>query len=364
MKKVLLIGCGAEIGSNILLLSKKNDFGFDIDTVLNSQIALDKNFPNLGQEHAIIARLRLAYPSEQNSIKISGKNKIKIYGKQTNLVFQNLNQFLSTFKVKNKWDAIILATSKNDLKDPSLLNKLLDYGKYVFGMAESDIMTNYYPALLGFNSKYLNSFDKKNNRLFALGSCQTNGWLAQFRVIISALAEIKSMKIQRVEVDIVHPDTPTGRIGTKSFSPREQDARNNLRPSFSQIDGAMKKILSEKQALHTVSLRVFNEEPGYQINRLFFNGKLSKSFLNDFENKIKICCEKSNGVSSFEQMPLGSKAFKYRKEIAHMLPQPYLKIYPNCFGKISNINEIISQAFISNVYGYCFNALRAIKNII
>ena len=80
-----------------------------------------------------------------------------------------MNQFLSTFKVKKKWDAIILATSKNDLKDLSLLNKLLNYGKYVFGMAESDIMTNYYPALLGFNSKYLNLCDKKNNRLFALG---------------------------------------------------------------------------------------------------------------------------------------------------------------------------------------------------
>ena len=124
----------------------------------------------------------------------------------------------------------------------------------------------------------------------------------------------------------------------------------------------MEKILSEKQAFHTVSLRVFNEEPGYQINRLFFKGKLSKSFLNDFENKIKISCNKSNGVSSFEQMPLGSKAFKYRKEIAHILPQPYLK-FILIFGKMSNINEIISQAYISNVYGYCFNALRAIKII-
>ena len=32
MKKILLIGCGSEIGSNLLMLSKKYNLGFDIDT--------------------------------------------------------------------------------------------------------------------------------------------------------------------------------------------------------------------------------------------------------------------------------------------------------------------------------------------
>ena len=35
MKKVLLIGCGSEIGSNLLLLSKKYNFQFDISTIIN-----------------------------------------------------------------------------------------------------------------------------------------------------------------------------------------------------------------------------------------------------------------------------------------------------------------------------------------
>ena len=45
------------------------------------------------------------------------------------------------------------------------------------------------------------------------------------------------------ELDIVHPDTAQGRLGTKSLNPREQDARNNLRPGFSQVEKSMKKFL-------------------------------------------------------------------------------------------------------------------------
>ena len=71
------------------------------------------------------------------------------------------------------------------------------------------------------------------------------------QVFLRAFSKIKEFKIHRVEVDIVHPDTPTGRLGTKSFSPREQDARNNLRPSFSQIDSAMSKILNKIDMLES-----------------------------------------------------------------------------------------------------------------
>ena len=68
MKKILLIGCGSEIGSNLLMLSKKYNLGFDIDTVVNSPIKLDNKFKMLNQEDAIISRLRLAYPLEKNNV--------------------------------------------------------------------------------------------------------------------------------------------------------------------------------------------------------------------------------------------------------------------------------------------------------
>lgn len=363
MKKILLVGCGSEIGSNLLLLSKRYNFKFDITTVINSPIKLDNKFEKLDQADAIISRLRLAYPLNKKDIKKLRKDKILIFGKSAKLIFSNVNDYLKINKTK-KWDAIILATSKEDLQDSKLLNKLKNISKLVFGMAESRIMESYYPATYNFNSNLLNINNIKDKKLISFGSCQTNGWLAQMQVFLRAFSKIKEFKIHRVEVDIVHPDTPTGRLGTKSFSPREQDARNNLRPSFSQIDSAMSKILNKINSFHTVSLRTLNEEPGYQINRFFFSGDLSHSLIKNFEKNIKRSCDMSNGISSFDYLPLGSKAYKYRKEIAHILPMPYLKISKNCFLGNPNIHEVITQAYVSNVFGYCYNSLKAIKQLI
>ena len=39
--------------------------------------------------------------------------------------------------------------------------------------------------------------------------------------------------MHNMELDIVHPDTPTGRLGTKSIEPRDQEPRNNFRPTQS-----------------------------------------------------------------------------------------------------------------------------------
>ena len=35
-----------------------------------------------------------------------------------------------------------------------------------------------------------------------------------------------------MELDIVHPDTPTGRLGTKSIDPRDQDPRKQFSTKF------------------------------------------------------------------------------------------------------------------------------------
>jgi len=362
MKKALLIGCGAEIGSNLVLLSAKYNFGFIIDTIVNQPIKNDPVFPKLNQAHSIQARLELAQPIDAGVVSVLEENKILVYEKEINLIFKELNNFIED-KTKTYWDIIILATSKEHLNNSDLLNKLKAKGKYIFGMAESSIMNNFYPALLNFNSKMMNTnYINKNDRLFSLGSCQTNGWLAQFTVILDILKNIKNLSLDRIEVDIIHPETPTGRIGTKSFSPRSQDSRNNLRPSFSQIEKAMKKLLPGITSLQTVSLRVPIEEPGYQITRTFFKGDINKDFGHRFEEYFIKAASEFDTVD-YTHIPLGSKAYKHRKAIAHVLPYPYLRFYENCFSTEQSIHQIITQAFISNVYAYCYQSLVAIKNI-
>lgn len=364
MKKALLIGCGAEIGANLLILSIIKNYGFKIDTIVNQPIDLDNNFPQLNQAHAILARLQMAQPIKNEDVEVISEKKISVYGSKINLIFKNLNDFLNSV-ISDKWDLIILATSKNHLQDIKLIKKLENIGHYVFGMAESDIMTNFYPAILGFKSQSI-KMNKINSltKSIALGSCQTNGWLAQFRAVLEILKTLDAFQLERVEVDIVHPDTPTGRLGTKSFSPREQDARNNLRPSFSQIEKAMKRLIPEVKALHTVSLRVPVEEPGYQINRTYFKGVITKKFEDELEEKFKKFAKNNNFIMSYNEMPLGSKAYKFRDAICHMLPKPYLQLNKNCFNTNLKIHQMITQAYVSNVYGYCVNSLITIKSIL
>ena len=83
------------------------------------------------------------------------------------------------------------------------------------------------------------------------------------------------------ELDIVHPDTPQGRLGTKSMNPREQDARNNLRPGFSQVEKSMKKIFKTSYIKNTISLRTLISPPGYQIARFYikYSSKDKKNFI-------------------------------------------------------------------------------------
>ena len=125
----------------------------------------------------------------------------------------------------------------------------------------------------------------------------------------------------------------------------------------------MKKLLPKVSSLHTVSLRIPIEEPGYQITRTYFKGKLNKNFIDSFDKNIENISNNFKDVN-YTNLPLGSKAYKYRKAIAHILPNPYLKISKNCFSTHEEIHQIITQAYISNVHAYCYHSLLAIKYII
>ena len=81
--------------------------------------------------------------------------------------------------------------------------------------------------------------------------------------------KIKDFEILSNQLEIVHPDTPTGRLGTKNIDPRMQDARDNLRPSFSQATITMNKIFQMQKNLNTISLRTLTMPPGFQICKNF-----------------------------------------------------------------------------------------------
>ena len=156
------------------------------------------------------------------------------------------------------------------------MKKFLQISEFVFGVAESKYFPAIYPCLINVNDKFIQNKLKKveNNKIFVFGSCQSNGWTSQLRALLETINfSCKEFKMHNMELDIVHPDTPTGRLGIKSIEPRDQDPRNNFRPSFSQANTSMKRLFPNAESINTVSLRTLITPPGFQITRFFFSYK-------------------------------------------------------------------------------------------
>ena len=270
--KVLLVGLGSEIGSTLIsiLNSKKNNL--EIKGILTNQIFKNDSKKNF---ESIKSRLILNDPSLINSINYSEKNSQLIISNKKIKVFWGDIKNFNLSKLDKKYDVSIIATSKDHINNKFIMKKFLSVSKFVFGVAESNNFPSIYPNLIDASSEI---FEKKpkniynfKDKIFALGSCQTNGWQSQLRVITETLKKlkIKNIKMLGCELDIVHPDTPQGRLGTKSMNPREQDARNNLRPGFSQVEKSMKKIFKTSYIKNTISLRTLISPPSYQIARFY-----------------------------------------------------------------------------------------------
>ena len=125
--------------------------------------------------------------------------------------------------------------------------------------------------------------------------------------------KMNNLRMMGCELDIVHPDTPQGRLGTKSMNPREQDARNNFRPGFSQVEKSMKKIFKNAHVKNTISLRTLISPPGYQIARFYINYSLkdNKIITKDYfkKNIIKFC-KKNKFKIQYTESSLGRRAFE------------------------------------------------------
>ena len=172
------------------------------------------------------------------------------------------------------------------------------------------------------------------------------------------------------EVDIVHPDTPQGRLGTKSIQARDQDARNNLRPSFSQVKISMDKLFPGSNNVHTISLRTLISPPGFQIVRFYFKYKLKNGY-NMSKSKIlkrlKEFSKKNPEILRLSDSSLGSRAFENLETAAvTLVEEKYFHYNQNIFSSTntrSNICQIIMQSYIHNTRGYCRSVLNCLSHI-
>jgi hypothetical protein len=204
------------------------------------------------------------------------------------------------------------------------------------------------------------------------GSCQSNGWLSSLRCLDEALDAVGAKNIEMVslQADIIHPDTPTGKLGTRSLNPRDQDARNNLRPGFSQVEITMNRLFPNSFNLNTISLRTLIEPPGYQINRFLFHYEVKdkgRLELADISSSARSVASEHPHIVQVCDLPLGSKAFAGLKTSSVILGSPDYLTFKD---SISQKNEtrplsmLITQSYVDNVKGYCNSVLIGIRQLL
>jgi len=373
---ILLVGLGSEIGSTLISLVNKEKKNIKIKAILTNKISLTdkkKNFESLR------ARLVLNEPNLLGYIKYDLEKSLLIISQNKIKVFWGDFKKFNLKKIDFKFDAAIVATSTTHINNKTLMRKLLKISRYVFGVAEAENLPSVYPNLLDVNSSLIENKAKNifniKEKVFALGSCQTNGWLAQLRAIIEVFKKLKisNAKIIGCELDIIHPDTPQGRLGTKSIEARDQDARNNLRPGFSQVDKSMRKLFLKSYKLNTISLRTLTVPPGYQISRFyikFHNSYLKKFTKENFKKNIEETSKNNKFIYSFSDNSLGSRAFEKIETAAVILTDDkYLHLTDNflelkCKEKNHTISRVILQSYVHNTRGYCRSVIETIKEIV
>lgn len=371
--KTLLVGLGSEIGSTLINMTSSKKDTIQITGVITNEIF--KNDPRKNFE-SLIARIVINEPEVINQVSFNEKDSSLIINKNKIRIFWGNVKKIDLNKIKTKFDTTIIATSKDHINDKNFMKKFLKVSKFVFGVAESNNFPSIYPNMISTKSKFfekkpVNIFEVKD-KVFALGSCQTNGWQSQLRLIVEIFNKTKlnNYKMLGCELDIVHPDTPQGKLGTKSIDPRDQDARNNLRPGFSQVEKSMKKIFKSAYVKNTISLRTLISPPGYQISRFYVaysaTGKkdISKKY---FKKKIIDFCKKNRYIIQYTESTLGSRAFEKLETSAVILLNDKYFHFNNNFLKINNkkdqILQIVFQSYVHNTRGYCRSVIEAIKEI-
>lgn len=355
MKKAILVGCGAEIGANLLIQNDPAKDGFAIQTVVTNAPSLDKHYPELGPIDGIVARLAMAHPGIQSQINIIDGNTLNIDGREVHFFFGDLAKELPP--QTGRFDIGFIATSKLDMdKNSPVARNMQELADVVLGVAEANELSSIYGCLEDLTRDDIVTIQRQvvDSGMYCLGSCQTNGMHASLRVLADALRSINcnASHIVSVETDIVHPDTPNGVLGTRSFEGRLQDARDNLRPSFSQIAMSQDKVMPWAPLVNTVSLRAPVHAPGYQINRFIVkdDGALNRGLI---EEAIERVSETHPHVVKASRSPLGSRAYAYERRCSTILSDKnHLLILRPAYLASQNLSEIIIQSFVNNTVGY------------
>lgn len=366
MKRCLLVGCGAEIGANMLLLNNPEQDGFAISTVVTNAPATDKHYPYLLPIHGIVAKLALAQANAFERIQVLSPTKISIDGNVVDFVFSNIAQ--DGIETLGRFDFAVIATSKSDiLPESPVARKVGKVASVVLGVAEADALPSIYGCLVDLPAELLPSVvqTQVSSGMYCLGSCQSNGMHASLRVVLEALSARgkDATAVLSVQTDIVHPDTPNGVLGTRSFEGRMQDARNNLRPSFSQIVQSRRKVLPWADMLNTVSLRAPVQAPGYQINRFVIadDAKLQKG---DILEAAAAIHSQYPFIARATDIPLGSRAYGYQPRCGSLVADDkHLLINRPGYLSKQGLSELIVQSYVSNTIGYSAVVMATLRNL-
>jgi hypothetical protein len=373
MKSVLLVGCGAEIGATLIGMNNPEIDGFHIDTVLTRVIDGDSYNPHLKPIDSLFARIVLAQPHLLDKVKVIYENdSLVAHGKEISVHWGDSETF--DLSLMNKeFDVCILATSKKQIGNPDIINRFLEISNYVVGVSEAPGIPTLYANLKDAPKGILVNSPQPigDHRVLAMGSCQSNGWHSTLRAVLELAKKHElTLEMKAMEIDIVHPDTPTGRLGTKSVEARSQDPRNNFRPSFSQIHMSMDLLFPESRNVNTVSLRTLIMPPGYQISRFFFrytrpdDGRLTREdVLSSFEDTA----DKLPDTLRMAHVPLGSRGFEFSETSSIALSgERYLRFEDDAFseGGLSPLSQLTVQSYVHNVRGYCRSVLNNVRYLI
>ncbi|WP_305043122.1 hypothetical protein [Geoalkalibacter sp.] len=374
MKRILLIGCGAEIGSLLLGMLRPERDGLAIGAVLTHAPATDPSHPQLSPLDGLCARIVLAQPQLLDAVSVED-GALRVRGREVPVFFGDMR----TYPLENlpgPFDVCLVATSKTHIGDPQLMGRFLGVAGYVLGVAEATQLPGFYPPLIGAPERFLpvSSQPAGHERIFALGSCQTNGWLAQVRAMLDLAEDVEMNHFdwRGLEVDIVHPDTPTGRLGTASIRAREQDPRDNLRPGFSQVETSMARLFPGRHALSSISLRTLTLPPGYQICRFFFRYTCADGSRLDAGRIVASLGRTARRLPwmlRLAERPYGSRGFEQCEAAAVVLPQDaLLRFADDPFALQAEgghpLSELILQAYVHNTRGYCRSVIEAMRHLV
>ena len=118
--KIFLVGLGSEIGSTLLyLLNSNKSQNIRINGILTNGIFknnIKKNF------ESILARIVINSPELIDKVRYNEKDSLIIINKEKIKVYWGDVKKYNLSKIKSKYDATIIATSKNHINNKSLMN--------------------------------------------------------------------------------------------------------------------------------------------------------------------------------------------------------------------------------------------------